>query len=760
MRKLLEAVDSMEKAAKKSTGPKFPGYWKGTDPASKAKSKMVGGCEESIIKDLHNTAKEKVTEWSLLEKFNKFKEETNNTANDWAALRASSGPDLPKAELDKQWNASKTPTYTGIDPIVRQRMGMQPATQDEIRTYLDKNPPVVQTSTGEPVRSGSGAPVGSGGQINVAKAADLVSPDRDQSIAREPGTTVAQQPVAQPAPSTVVPGPEVKPVAEPVKITSQPLPPATTATAPAPTKPAAPVIPQMPKNPAPGSWQEVWKSNPAIKNPNKIYPGQEIKLPGSTEKHIVSPGDTLEKIAAKVRRGEIGGSSVDPNAQTPATSTRTNTSAAPTTRSTTPTPSVSTADSLSPGERVVNKTAASSAPTPTATQPATKTAAPAPASTQTVPSQASAAASTPADQQTPTKITGHLPGTKLFRDVKDPSDPTKNINVSFTKQSDGTYKSDDGRWHVKNPKNIEALDTSPSHFGFADAKQADRYTKLDSTFRSNLERASKDSGIPITVTSSARTAAEQEKLHRDYKAGRPGVYGAPPKDPESHKAHAIDARADQIAALRNWLAKNDPKGDKYNLGFLPNDPVHVQHTGYRSGMKENKDDNLIASRYDPDDFDNMIARVKKLVQKQEREHGPVDIAKLAQKLRALDRKKTNEVEDPAVNKQDPDIQITSQTSVQQDPAAVKQQQLDQMQDVSTAKSTMSGLSSVLGPKVDTNTLSSAVTKISDNKPLTSPESMSMSALTPLIAKAAESPQSAPALKTALSNAAMLARQGK
>ena len=74
MRKLLEAVDSMEKAAKKPTGPKFPGYWKGTDPASKAKSKMVGGCEESILKDLHDTAKQKVTEWSLEEAYRNFNE--------------------------------------------------------------------------------------------------------------------------------------------------------------------------------------------------------------------------------------------------------------------------------------------------------------------------------------------------------------------------------------------------------------------------------------------------------------------------------------------------------------------------------------------------------------------------------------------------------------------------------------------------------------------------------------------------------------
>lgn len=177
--------------------------------------------------------------------------------------------------------------------------------------------------------------------------------------------------------------------------------------------------------------------------------------------------------------------------------------------------------------------------------------------------------------------------------------------------------------------------------------------------------------------------------------------------------------------------------------------------------KEVAEEEKIAGRYSPEKFDAMVQRVGQKAKEQERRRGPVDIAALAKRLRALDKKEpTKEQEDPAVNKQDPDSQVTSQTSPQQDPAAVKQQQIDQMQDVSTAKSTMSGLSTVLGSGVNPNALSSAVNKISDGKPLTAPEATSMSALTPLIAKAAESPQSAPSLKTALSNAAMLARQGK
>jgi hypothetical protein len=177
--------------------------------------------------------------------------------------------------------------------------------------------------------------------------------------------------------------------------------------------------------------------------------------------------------------------------------------------------------------------------------------------------------------------------------------------------------------------------------------------------------------------------------------------------------------------------------------------------------ESNKEDEKIAGRYDPDEFDLMVKRLGQKAREQDRKHGPVDIARLAKRLKDIERREqTKEQEDPAINMQDPDVQRTSQTSPQQDSAAVKQQQLDQTVDLATAKGTMSGLKTALGPKVDTNALASAVTKISDQKPLTGPESTAMSALTPLISKAAETPQTAMALKTALSNAGMLAKQGK
>lgn len=49
---------SMSKSAKNPTGPKFGGYWKGTDKGAPKSGQGVGGCEESILKDLERASVE------------------------------------------------------------------------------------------------------------------------------------------------------------------------------------------------------------------------------------------------------------------------------------------------------------------------------------------------------------------------------------------------------------------------------------------------------------------------------------------------------------------------------------------------------------------------------------------------------------------------------------------------------------------------------------------------------------------------------
>lgn len=47
------------------------------------------------------------------------------------------------------------------------------------------------------------------------------------------------------------------------------------------------------------------------------------------------------------------------------------------------------------------------------------------------------------------------------------------------------------------------------------------------------------------------------------------------------------------------------------------------------------DDNKVAGRYQPDEFDELVNRVKAKAKEQERKHGPVDIAKLAARLNSI-----------------------------------------------------------------------------------------------------------------------------
>lgn len=66
---------TMASSKKKPTGPKFVGKMKGTDPASAAKDKYVGGMEESILKELESELKKEPEKRSLVKEFAEFKKD-------------------------------------------------------------------------------------------------------------------------------------------------------------------------------------------------------------------------------------------------------------------------------------------------------------------------------------------------------------------------------------------------------------------------------------------------------------------------------------------------------------------------------------------------------------------------------------------------------------------------------------------------------------------------------------------------------------
>jgi hypothetical protein len=65
IKKLLEAMDSMAAVEEKSTGPAWPGYWKGTDTAKKSRGRMVGdgGAAESVEEDLEESLRQQFAEY-------------------------------------------------------------------------------------------------------------------------------------------------------------------------------------------------------------------------------------------------------------------------------------------------------------------------------------------------------------------------------------------------------------------------------------------------------------------------------------------------------------------------------------------------------------------------------------------------------------------------------------------------------------------------------------------------------------------------
>ena len=154
------------------------------------------------------------------------------------------------------------------------------------------------------------------------------------------------------------------------------------------------------------------------------------------------------------------------------------------------------------------------------------------------------------------KISNALPVNKISTAVKD----------LLPKNADNTAVHYPGDGH-DHPPNMQ----------FASDKYRERMANLDPTFKDALYRAARDSGLPMQVTSSHRSQAEQDDLYRRWQRGEPGIF-MPSKNVGSHGGFAVDMNARDVANLHRWLQKNDPDGTKYGLqtGIEFGDPVHIQ----------------------------------------------------------------------------------------------------------------------------------------------------------------------------------------
>ena len=80
------------------------------------------------------------------------------------------GPDMTASDQEA---AAKASNYRGIDPVIRQSLGMAPATQQEIDAYVKAHPAVVGGLTDR-----NGKPIVSGGAQELERAARAAAPRR------------------------------------------------------------------------------------------------------------------------------------------------------------------------------------------------------------------------------------------------------------------------------------------------------------------------------------------------------------------------------------------------------------------------------------------------------------------------------------------------------------------------------------------------------------------------------------------------------
>ena len=741
MRRLLEAMDSMSRAETKPTGPKFPGYWKGTDPASAAKNKMVGGCEqESVIPELAKTAKKKSTEWNLEEAFNQFKEagefrrdvvpqpakpiDTSLPPGYNAPLPKLSDPKgdqiggfkkvLPGEPFDSnQWSLPgklsgtpdlpvspnvNTPLYTGDsnppeagDPGLGVKYPTDTFSRPDAqgiraqpRFKSGKEP--VELKNPEPI-----PPVSVTDTVKVNPATDKPVPTKPE-LAGPPDTFIKDKNgewIENPAKS-VTPAPAVEPKADDTlrsKINK-----ASDASDNSPVKPGTTTPTQTAPEPKPGSWQELAKLN-NITDPTKLKAGTRINTPDGGSVPVM-PGDTLSSIARTLRTGGQPSSQIQQKPPAPAVKIA-------------PTPEIPRGRPTMPDER--NQTL--------------------PAATTLVPG--------PTAPPAPDNKAPSIYGPEKQKADQEIIDKAKELE----KRRSGQQQS------------------APS-----------RRPPVQSTPAPNTPQSSvtiKPAPEP-NISSQAGQDAQWEKDKERMKGWLPDwVKGksdnkpvAPANVPASTSLNDTRRQAD-IAALKREINRT-PAHEKTRLGILNKELADRQQVATNESLSQRlaKDFEQFLESDEP--YAGYDRDVEKL--KQRAKLGPMKTVwdEKTQRYRVVPVKPQEKQIKEYGNTQNADTQATNadtqQTSHAVDPS--NPDAMAQKVDIATAKATMSGLKNVLGPQLNTNAAASGIVNMNDGKPLSVPEREAISTLTPLVTKAAENPATASALKTALSTAGMLAKQGK
>lgn len=202
IKKLLTQIDnisegSMKSAEKKPTGPKFVGKWKGTDPASKAKSKLVG---ENLLKDLEKEVQRNPRlglKKELAENYRQFKE-----AGEVVNVQDIVKLDVPllirlleyaredaNSDMDLHDVAEKLITLSGSGDVL---------SMDNYNDIVGGQEQIEEYGSTPPAGAASQAPQGTTDQTSPAALQQKADQDQIQKNTNVISQTLNQQGAAQP----------------------------------------------------------------------------------------------------------------------------------------------------------------------------------------------------------------------------------------------------------------------------------------------------------------------------------------------------------------------------------------------------------------------------------------------------------------------------------------------------------------------------------------------------------------------------------
>ena len=781
IRKFLETITKFDFAGEKVE--QKPGdQWKGKDANPPGKKLVGGSAEESVVRELDKHVQETAVERKLKKDFEKFDSEDWADWDEKikrVKQRAQQGElvtvwdnekrvykNVPKSKIKEYQNRQDQDAQVTSPPSPDASQTAIDQVQDKIfardvegETVEEQTPTNTATPPAQPFKFAPDQEKWLGGanrqDPDILKrmpgpkpGVDYFAGQDDQARAKTLNIGRSNLNTVKGAVGAQKDAPEVfptRPAPAPVATAPAPTP---VATAPAPQTSARPVVVDEPKKtaidpnafktvpqqtfkeppsavapPKPAertTWQGLAKLNPNIKDPNKIYPGQEIKLPDGTAV-TVRKGDTLSGIAQRYRQSK------------PAV------------------PAV-------PAE-----------PTGAITSPIKTPPKPVP---QTIPKISGKAASQlekgreyrarQAAKQDNTNLGGNAadPEAQAFVNPDKPqAEPgvtaTADIGVSqggVAAAFGDLKKREDGNWYF--PGGVKV--TRPSVIAAA-------------------EKAAVKTAPAPTATASGTVKQTPTTTAKNFKPMPSYILNQIPGVESNNNPKAVGAAGETGAWQTMAGTLKDPGyGVKPARGNSPEelarvgrDYANAMYNRYRDPAKA-----LAAYNAGPGAVDKAIRTAaekggdwKQYIPKSTRDSyltkydlkPPTRVAAkagtTAESLMADYQKFVTEYG----NQQNPDTQATSGDTPESDAEAeLKRQRMDKR----VSQGTLGGLSSVLPPGTNTMAAASGLTKMVDQKPLTPQEQTAISSIMPLVARAAEEPSTSASLKTALGKAGMLIKLGK